>query len=294
MTEHLPFIFILDWDQTVIGKCDFQVQQYTLHNSLKKIGFKSKKQHVIPPAFYPNSKLIRPGFGQFIKTLKEHYNGNVHFFIYTASQKQWANEEIAWVEKTHGIHFERPIFTRDDCIVDAGGNYRKTLARIFPRILRAVSKKKNFSKRDKHYILENQTLIIDNNAVYTDRTDKLLLCPDYNYAVFENLLHGIPLESRNHPDIQKLIYSLVNQGLLCPLNDKDEDGMRMLTRQYKWLASKCEAISQLNAVSENDEFFKHLRRLIIENKLNVFNSSVVKQLQDAIWNRFNKKKNNKN
>ena len=46
-------------------------------------------------------------------------------------------------------------------------------------------------------------VIIDNNAVYTDRMDRLLLCPDYNYAVFENLLHGIPMNARKHPVIQQ-------------------------------------------------------------------------------------------
>jgi len=289
MTAALPFVFILDWDGTIAGRVDFQVQQFSLHASLKKYGFKPLKQYQIPPAFYPNAKLIRPGFASFIKAIQHFYNDNVYFVIYTASEKQWAHQEIAWVEKTHNIKFMRPIFTRDDCIVDSAGNYRKSLTKIFPRIMRVFGKNLNLSNKDKHHILEHQTIIIDNNAVYTDRSDKLLLCPDYNYAVFENLLHGIPISAREHPDIQKMIYSMINQGLLCPMPGHNEDGMKILTKQYSWLAAKCKALTDTNATYENDEFWKHLRKLIIENKLTIYNSSVIEQLQNAIWKRYNKK-----
>lgn len=279
---------IIDIDGTMVGNVNFQVQQYSLHTSLKKYGFKPTKQHPIPPAFHPNAKLVRPGFGAFIKTMEKFYNDNVYFFVYTASEKQWANQEIGWIEKTHGIKFARPIFTRDDCIVDSAGNYRKTIARIFPRIARVIAKNTTLSNKDKHHILENQLLIIDNNAVYTDRIDKLLLCPDYNYAVFENLLHGISNEARQHTDVQKVIYSMVNQGLLCPLSGPDEDGMRNLAKQYSWLAAKCKSLIDINASYENDEFWKHLRKLIIENQLKTYSTNVIKQLQEAIWKRYKK------
>jgi len=290
ITHDLPFVFIIDIDGTMVGNVEFQVQQYSLHNSLKKHGFKPNKQHDIPPAFHPNSKLIRPGFGHFIKSLYKYYNENIYFFIYTASENSWANTEIAWIEKTHGIKFQRPIFTRKDCIVDSSGQYRKTIGRIFPRILRIICKNKKLSNQDKHYILENNLLMIDNNAVYTDRSDKLLLCPDYNYAVFENLLHGIPAASRNHPEIQKLIFSLVNQGLLCSLSDPNDDSMRVLAKQYSWLSAKCKALVDINASFEYDEFWKHLRRLIVENGLRTFNRSVVQQLNTAVWKRHKKEK----
>lgn len=290
INNELPYIFIIDIDGTMVGNVSFQVHQFTLHNTLKKHGFKSAKQYAIPPAFNPNAKLVRPGFGNFIKTMQKFYNGNVHFFVYTASEKQWANQEIAWIEKTHDIKFTRPIFTRDDCIVDAAGNYRKTIGRVFPRIMRIVCKQKSISNHDKSYILENQLLIIDNNAVYTDRSDKLLLCPDYNYAVFENLLHGVPNEARQHPDIQKSILSLVNQGVLCPTNHKTDDAMRILARQYEWLHVKCKTLIEINTSFEDDEFWHHLRKLILENQLKTYTVSIIKQLQEAVWKRYKKKR----
>lgn len=289
MPPHLPYVFILDWDGTIAGRVDFQSQQYNIFLQLRKHGFKPTRSHPIPPAFYPNAKLIRPGFGSFIKTLQKHYH-EIYFFIYTASEKQWAHQEIAWVERTHGIQFARPIFTREDCSVDPSGTYRKSLAKIFPRIIRVISKGRSqpFSPQERMAILEQNTVIIDNNAVYLDRTDKLLLCPDYNYCVFENLLHGIPMEARSHPAIQQLIYSLINQGHLCPLPSDTEDGMRSLTKQYTWLAAKCKAVTDINAAYEHDDFWKYLKKLILQNQLKIYSPSVIKQLQEAVWKHMQK------
>lgn len=288
----LPIVFVLDWDQTVIGDCRFQVQQYTLHNTLRKHGFKPIRTHQVPPAFFPNAKLVRPNFCSFVKAMLKYYGANnVFFFVYTASERNWANTEIPWVEKTCGIRFMRPIFTRDDCVIDSVGNIRKNISRVFPRMIRAIQKvwsdagyKHAFSSKERVAILEKQVMIIDNKAVYLDRPDKLLLCPDYDYAIYENLLASIPPEARVHPVIQQTLLALINDGMLCPLPSGNEDGMRALTRQYEWLAAKCKSIIDVNKAYENDNFFKYLRNLIIQNGLKTFTPSVIKQLQEAIWN----------
>lgn len=289
MGTQLPYIFIFDWDGTIAGRVDFQVQQFLLHNTLRKNGFKPVKQHVIPPAFYPNAKLIRPGFSSFLKAMRKMYP-EVYFFIYTASEKTWAHQEIAWMEKTHGIRFMRPIFTRQDCVVDSAGNFRKSLAKVFPRIVNAIHKETGrvFAVKDRIALLEQNTIIIDNNAVYSDRPDKMLLCPDYHYAVFENLLHGVPAEARNHPVIQQNILGLVNQGYLCPLPGSQEDAMRSLARQYDWLAAKCKGITHENKTYETDNFWPYLKKLIYQNQLRSFSVSVIKQLQDAVWKQVKK------
>lgn len=289
MTHSLPYIFIFDWDGTIAGNVDFQVQQFLLQNALKKQGFKPLRQHVIPPAFYPNAKLIRPGFASFLKGMKKIYP-EVYFFVYTASEKTWAHQEIAWVEKTHGIKFMRPIFTRPDCVIDSSGNYRKSIAKTFPRMLKAITKATHrvFTSKERMDILEQRTMIIDNNAVYTDRPDKMLLCPDYHYSVFENLLHGIPAEARSHPVVQQSILGLVNQGYLCPLPGPQEDAMKSLARQYEWLAVKCKNISNENNVYEVDDFWPYLKKLIVQNHLKTFSVSVIKQLQDAVWKHMKK------
>lgn len=281
-SNNLPYIFILDWDGTIVGNVTWQSQQHNLHNLLRKHGFKTNKQYQIPPAFYPNAKLVRPSFASFFKAMKKLYP-DAQFYIYTASEKQWAYQEIAWVEKTHELEFNRPIFTRDDCTTDAAGSYRKSVARIFPRIMKSLSKKYNLSGSQRQYILENQLIIIDNNAVYTDRMDRLLLCPDYNYAVFENLLHGIPLEARKHPVIQQQVLTLINNGYLCVIPNEMDDGMKSLAKQYNWLAAKCKAIIDINVAYEHDDFWKFMKQLLLKNHIKVFSTSIIRQLQDATW-----------
>lgn len=291
--SHLPFIVILDLDGTVVGNVNFQSQQYSLHLTLKKYGFKLNKQYVIPPAFNPNSKLVRPYFSSFITDLENYFNKlgrNIYFFVYTASDKSWATTEVAWIEKTHNIKLMRPLFTRDDCIKDQTGNCRKSIQKIYPKIIKAISKNYNITQKDKNYILEHQFLIIDNNAVYIDRQDKLLLCPDYNYTVFENLLHGIPMNARKHHGVQQLLMSLINQGHLCPIPNEKDDGMNSLLKQYAWLASKCKSLVSLNQTYINDDFFKYLKRLIIENNIKSFSTNIIKQLEEASWAHV--KKNN--
>jgi hypothetical protein len=288
MTD-IPYVFILDWDGTICGDVRFQAQYASIVHTLKKYKIKPNVQYSIPPAFGQHSKLIRPGFGEWVKAMQEMYK-EVYFFIYTASEKSWANQEIAWVEKLHHIRFARPIFTRDDCYTDSsnGNNStRKSLGKIFPRVITSIVRERGskspLSMTQRKAILENHLVVIDNNAVYNDRADKLLLCPDYSYTVFENLLSLIPKDVRKEPLVQQLIYGLINTGYICKLPDEKEDGMSALSNQYAWLASKCKSLHDQNKAFAHDDFWKFLRKIIVTNKIYTFTPSIIKQLQDASW-----------
>lgn len=280
--QPLPLIVVLDWDGTIAGRVDFQSQRFSMQQHYKKFGIKTRADGKIPKAFMPDSLLIRPGFAKFIDDLTEFYQGNIYFFIYTASERTWAYKEIQWVEKAHGIKFQRPLFTRDDCTTDQSGSYRKSIAHIFPRILRSIGKG-NLPKQQKDDILKNRLLIIDNNAVYGDTQDHLLVCPHYNYMVFENLLDEVPANLLKHPQIIQYIYNLVNMGLVCPIYGEKLDVNLQQYKKYEWLALKCKHITEENKLYTKDIFFKYLKKLIMQNNLKVFTPNVIKQLQQAIW-----------
>ena len=162
-----------------------------------------------------------------------------------------------------------------------------------------ISKKRGqaLTAEQRMTILKNYTMVIDNNAVYLDHTDKLLLCPDYGYSVFENLLNVIPKESRGNPAVQQLIYSLGNSGYLCNIGqphiqhtkDKNIDGMHELMKQYSWLADKCKTICRSNDSYIADDFWKYLKKVIVSNKIQIFTPSIIRQLQDAAFKRSSKK-----
>jgi hypothetical protein len=287
-TDKLPFIVILDWDNTIVGKVDYQSQKYSLEQHYKKFGLKVKKNSKVPKAFNKDSKLVRPYFFNFITELTDYFQGNIYFFIYTASERKWANTEISWLEKSHGIKFQRPIFTRDDCIVDKSGSYRKSISNIFPRMLRSMALTK-ISKEQKTELLHQRLLIIDNNAVFNDMKEHLLICPDYNFMVFENLLEDIPLSYLQNPNIRQHILSLINMGLICPFFGKNDDINQQMYKKYEWLAIKCKHISENNAYSIKDIFFKYLTGLIVKNNLKIFTPNVIKQLQTLVWKKIEKK-----
>lgn len=291
MSSRVPYVFVLDLDGTVWGDVRYQSSAHSLCNVIKKLGFKPKKNYVVPPAFTPKSKLIRPGLVSFMKTLNDHFNGNVCFFVYTASDRAWALQEIAWVEKTFNIQFAKPIFTRDDCTMDQGSTYRKSIGRIFPRICRSINRMRGspLTKEERMYILENQIICIDNNAVYTDRTDKLLLCPDYDYVMFENLLDYIPSEAMSHPGIQHTILTLINNGMICPMPNQQDDHMKQMAKSYGWLSAKCKAYADINKAYLGDDFWKYLGKLIVQNDLRRFNNNIIHQLQEGIWKHFKAK-----
>jgi hypothetical protein len=284
----LPYIFVLDWDGTIAGKVDFQSHAFTIRSTLKRMGFKTPPITSVPKAFNQHSKLIRPGFAAFMKDIKAYYGNNVYFFIYTASERQWALQEIQWVEKAHDIQFQRPIFTRDDCIVDSSGSYKKSILRVFPRICRSIAKQHQLTKKERDYVLHNQLMVIDNNAVYTDMQDRLLLCPDYNYAVFEHLTDFIPAEARRSPEVQQMIYSFINMGIMCPMS-KHDDHMHNILHTYSWMTTKCKHIVEMNKVYAHDDFWKYLRKLITQNELRKYTPSIIKQLQEAVWKRTKKR-----
>jgi len=283
----LPYIVVLDWDGTIAGRVDFQSQKYSMAQNFKKFGLKVKADAKVPKAFLPTQNLIRPGFANFITELTQYFNNNIYFFVYTASEKNWAYKEIQWVEKAHGFKFQRPIFTRDECVSDIGGNYRKSLESIFPRMIRSLGKNPAFTKAEKEEIYENRVMIIDNNSVYNDASGKLLLCPDYNYTVFENLLEDIPVSYLKHPTVRNYILSLTNSGMLCPFFTSS-DINHIMFKKYEWLALKCRSITEGNRIYLKDVFFPYLVKLIIKNNLKVFTPNVIKQLQEATWKKAEK------
>ena len=274
-----PYIFILDLDQTIIGDCYYPVTRYTLFESMKKQGKKTPPLYktAIPHSYSKNSFLIRPGFANFIKEMQSHYK-SVEFYIYTASMKNWALHEINWIEKALNIKFNRPIFTREDCIYDSN-SYKKSLNKIMPRIWRSL-KKYTLTKEDRIHIMHNQVMIIDNSNVYVDFKEKLLLCPNYNYIAFEDILDGLTNIS------ESMLLSFVNQGLVCPSllkKDGDTDIVQAMATRYNWMANKCTSIATGNEIYKKDQFWRRLRKLITTYKIKTFSSEIIKKLQAAVW-----------
>jgi len=108
------YIFIIDLDGTLIGDCVYQCEIYKIYLILNKLGIKIKINEILEEHYTEKSKLIRPYFTYFINKMREYFP-NSYFYIYTASEKKWAEKEISIIEKNLNIKFDRPIFTRTHC-----------------------------------------------------------------------------------------------------------------------------------------------------------------------------------
>jgi hypothetical protein len=283
MQRSLPYIFILDLDGTIVGNVQYQVSRFSLLNSIRKHGLQTPPLREAPKAYYSEELLIRPGFLECIKMLRTNYPW-CHIFIYTASERKWALQEVLWIEKATGIQFNRPIFTRSDCIIQSNGSVRKSLKKVLPRIFRVLSRQMTMTREEKEFIIRNQMLIIDDNAVYLDGQDRILLCDSYNFVYCEDILEGIDDTTLRHPMIRSEYQDLLKNGLVHPYALEDaHDKHAKKAKIYRWIAERCMMTFNSNRPYHQDNFWKKLRSLLLKNNVTRFTSSVVKQIQHAIY-----------
>lgn len=258
--------FIIDLDGTIIGDCAYQIILYNIENILRKNNIKNKSDNLLLESYKPSSKLIRPYFNYFIGMMKKHFP-NSSFYVYTASEKNWANKEIALIEKTHGFKFNRPIFTRNDCIIDSFGQYRKSIKKILPRM-----KKTN----------PNNILIIDNNKTFIDYNGSFLQCPNYDYILYLNIWEKIKKEYMKIMEIYNIISQLISSNKICKYCDHDINPFdsKILELMHKWLYKKHKKINNINKKYNNDIFWKTLTNAIIDKNIKVFNKGTVESLQN--------------
>jgi hypothetical protein len=273
-----PYIFILDLDNTIIGDCKYQCELYSLLLALKKVKVKSTiVDEAIIKAYKKKSKLIRPYFLTFINNIKKYYP-NSSIFIYTASQKDWAVKEIEIIEKSLDIKFERPLFTRDDCIMGGDMCYKKSIKKVLPKIITNLKKNKKQITD-----INNKILIIDDKNTYIDFNDNLLICPAYNYILFDNIWEKIPKISLKYDTIKNLLKSFIKYELISPINlSLYEYNMKKMKMMYKWLYTKCNAINEYNNNYENDKFWRKLTKILIRNNIVKFDANTVKNIKSKL------------
>lgn len=264
--------FILDLDGTIIGDCAYQVIMHELECLAKMNKIKSKFNNALLDHYHPQSKLIRPFFRYFIFVMKKHYP-NCKFFVYTASEKSWAHKEIAFIEKTHRFKFNRPIFTRDDCILDSHGQYKKSVKKVLPKIL----------KSSKKLITSPKIVVIDNNATFIDYAASFLLCPTYDFLKFCDLSAMIDSNMTRVHAIKERVSTHIASKKICKYIHTNHDEETIESR-HKWLYKKYKRLNSYNKPYKNDDFWKRLANSIITHKMTSFDTNDMKILSSDVCN----------
>jgi len=272
-----PFVFLIDLDGTIIGDCSYQCDIYNIQNMMKnnlKI-FKSDKakcETILKNSYNKNSLLIRPYFNVFMNMIKKIYP-NSYIFVYTASEKEWAYKEINIIEKENNIKFNRPIFTRDNCIIDKNGNIKKSVGKIMPMIKKTM-------KINKNYDISKSLLIIDNNNTFIDYLDNFLLCPSYNYIKFINLWDIVPTNYFKYDEFKKFIKKMISNRKMH--NVSQLHNQEKQEKIYKWLYKKHRNINNYNSSYINDTFWRDIIVLIKYNNVKEFNKNVISNMVKSI------------
>ena len=276
-----PLIFIIDIDGTMIGDIKPQVMMYEMNIALKRVDKKINVFNVKEFQHKLQSGIIRPYFSKFIKKIKENYN-NAEFFIYTASEKQWATFLVPHIEKTLNIKINRPIFTRQHCTL-INNSIQKSIKRITPEITKSLKKKYGIIKN-----LEDKCIIIDNIAVYENNdSPKMLICPTYDFKLPENL-PAILNETifTNHKDT---IYSILNKYMNLPNVNSYIEFQQMYYIYYvKYISN----ILKSNNTQLKDKFFLYLLNIILYKKISIFPSNTISYISSKINNKIQLQGNN--
>ena len=260
------YVFIIDLDGTIIGDCIYQAEIYKISLILNKLKIKIKINEILEDCYKEKTKLIRPYFKLFLEKMREIYPSS-HFYIYTASEKKWAEKELMIIEKVLNFKFNRPIFTRNDCII-----YKRE---------DKIDLKKSIEGIKKKIKLKNaEILIIDDNDVYIDNNDKLLKCGYYNYKYFCNYWDYIPINKIKNKIVLNYFTTLINNNRLNPNFHKKT--MRQQLEYYNWLYEKCNEINRGNRKCKNDDFWLRLAKIITENKIMAFNNNSIKFIHNQL------------
>ncbi len=260
-------IFIIDLDNTIIGNCIYQLQLFHKVELMKKYNSpRINIKKILQPQYNEKIKLLRPNFIYFMNKMKELYNTNVSFYIYTASTYNWANFQINLIEKENNIKFNRPIFARNYCTInnkylkDVNENiFKKSITKILPKI-------KNSKDSD--------IIIIDDSDVYLNYKEYHIQCKEYKYTVFNDIKSFIPDYMSN---------DIIN-GMYCPYNHNDCSVKNKL-RLYKWLYKTLLKINNKNEEYKNDKFWINLANAIEANKIVEYTPDTIQQLT-KIANKF--------
>jgi len=187
-----PLIAIIDLDGTIIGDCSPQACYNEIFSFLQSIYYDNPNDIDVHIEKALSKGLIRSSFVAFFKNIKQTLP-HTEFFIFTASEISWATKIINAIEKLTAVTFNRPIFSRANCVKITYKTipYQKNIKHILPIIQNVL--------QDKYQIgdlcsLYDSIMIIDDNPLVYAQEDlhKVICCPKYKYIYPLDFLELFP------------------------------------------------------------------------------------------------------
>ena len=271
MTNKLPYIFILDIDNTIIGVVDNCTYEYSVLEYIYKYckmnninANCNKKIDIIDEL---NEGLLRPYFIDFINFIKKKYK-NIEIYLYTKSAYFWINNSglIDNIEKIAKIKFNKPYFTRENALES-----QKLLGNIYDDIIEKMIKKYPLLKIDKNKkkVFESQLVFIDdipNNL--KDYPFKQIICPEYTYMPYYNIKEKIIYKYNINPEIfnNTEILNMFENYDIPIYNENGSVYQKDIEYMHINEIKKIRLAQLYSNNSLNDTFFKDLITVLDKNK----------------------------
>jgi hypothetical protein len=261
-------------DGTLIGDSVIQLCRYELAISLGyKYDYKSIKEEL-------ENGLLRPYFESFIKMITIKYP-NSEIFIYTAAEKRWASVMISFIEKYLGIKFNRPIFSREYCVVDSNTTI-KSINKVLPSVYKKLKRKYNLESSED---LKKQIVLIDNNNVIRSIDGyRFIKCPSYEHFVVCNIIENIPDDKikQNLSIIVSILgkYKFLHSSQISAYTDISKFYYyyyAALSELYKTHSSHSNKNNK-----EGDKFWLIMERIFRNHNIKSFNKKVVAYINKAL------------
>ena len=266
----LPFIFIFDIDQTIIGDIHYQLLEYEL---LEIINPSLLKDFNITNEL--NNGMLRPYFKEFVNFIINKYK-NVEIYVYTNSLYLWSiNGLIPNIQNVLDFEINKPYFTRDD-----SNNLNKLLGNIYDNIINNLEHKYPLLKNDKNkkYVFDNQLVFIDDvKENLKDYPQKQILCPKYNCNDYNDIKlklmnkYNIKEEEFDKKNVLKFfdknnipIYN--KNGSIYQKNKINQDLLNLLL------------LRKTKITKFKDNFFKSLISIITKEKTLKLNNNTISRI----------------
>ena len=261
----LPLVFLFDMDNTLISDASLQVARYELSLHLKQ---KHDLKALIDDL---QNGLLRPHFESCVKLILTKHT-NAELYIFTAAEKKWAYTMITAMEKLLNIKFNRPIFSREYCVVE-NGLIKKSITKLAPHIYKKVKAKYNLTHISQ---LKKQIVLIDNNMVVSNSdSHRFVLCPTYDHIVPCDVLQCID-RKKLRSDMVPIGTILHRYGAPLALTSSSDHG-KFMSIYYYWLAEVFRnSCSQSNKNKKDlDTFWLMIEKVFRNHTIKNFNPKVV-------------------
>ena len=270
----LPFIFIFDIDETIIGNITQQILEWQL---LSIIDNSLISKFDITEDL--NNGMLRPNFKEFIDFINKKYK-NVEIFVYTNSSFQWATYGIIPnIQKTINNKINKPYFTRND-----SNSSQKLLGNLYDSIIEQLISKYPSLKLDKNkeFVFKNQLVFIDDiKDNLKDYPQKQILCPAYNYID----IYDIKNRLINKYDIKEaafdneIVFNFFEEERLSFYNKKGS-----IYQQDKYFQELLELIllRKKEVLNIEDTFFKSLLTIMDEEKTMKLDDNIIKNINEKL------------